>query len=413
MQPAKSLKLGILVLLLVAFTIFAGCGGWNPVTPPIDDELDYDEVDRFDSITDSDGLSTFNLEEDVKVEVKVEDEKTGTPLSDIKVDMFLYEDKIVYLVVDPSGDYVPKIIVEEQSYKDYLPQSKIPIISTIVKLIKRTEWAIEGYTSGGAQFSDHIDNKFLKYLFEYIFQYGGKTTLGDIKYSMEDALIAVGDVVLSTGITVVFGLSGPIGWALIAIDVFDMGDTFAVAQWAKKYESLCYADNDQFEVYYWIPIPAPYISSIKIPYYPFIVPVGEPGECIDEDYEEAEILEVLDNFGNAIASQNWAKAKSYCVVGSEEYELVNELEDLIDELSTLCNDINMNFSGGGVAEVIISGKFATVSGYYTCTVSCIPPGGEEISVTVSGDGTTYLEKIGDSWKIYKEIAGDYTVEENY
>ena len=126
----------------------------------------------------------------------------------------------------------------------------------------------------------------------------------------------------------------------------------------------------------------------------------------------AEILEVLDNFNNAIVNQNWAKAKSYCVVGSEEYEAVDELEDLYDELSTLCNDINMSCSGGGVSEVIISGKFAVVSGYNTCTVSCIPPGGEEISVIASGEGSSYLEKVGDSWKIYKE-SGDPIIVENF
>jgi len=131
------------------------------------------------------------------------------------------------------------------------------------------------------------------------------------------------------------------------------------------------------------------------------------------ELEEAEILEVLDNFGNAIVSQNWAKAKSYCVVGSEQYKAVDELEDLFDELSTLCNDINISCSGGGVAEVVISGKFAMVSSYNTCTGSCVPPEGEEISFIVSGEGATYLEKIGDNWKIYKEIAGDYTTEENF
>jgi len=277
MMCKKAIVLFFIVLLS---TLLISCGGGNPVVPSDDEVLDYDEVDTYNNTTSKDGLVIFNLE-DVQVEVKVEDEKTGTPLSDIKVDMFLYEGKVAYLIVDPSGDYIPKIIAEEQSYKNYSPQSKIPIISTIVKLIERTEWALEGYTSGGAQFSDQIDNKFLKYLFDYIFQYGGKTTLGDLKYSMEDAIIAGADVVLSTGITVVFGLSGPIGWALIALDVFDMGDTFVVAQWAKKYESLGYSDSDYFEIYYWIP--APYISSIKIPFYPFIVPIGEPGEFMEEE----------------------------------------------------------------------------------------------------------------------------------
>jgi len=141
---------------------------------------------------------------------------------------------------------------------------------------------------------------------------------------------------------------------------------------------------------------------------------GEGGNFyLGEDDEEAEILKVLDNFGNAIVSQNWAKAKSYCVVGSEQYKAVDELEDLYDELSTLCNDINFSCSGGGVTEVTISGKFAEVSGYSSCTVSCVLPGGEEISVSGGGDATIYLEKIGDSWKIYKEIAGDYTTEENF
>jgi hypothetical protein len=247
-----------------------------PSPEPEADELDYDEVDRFDSITDSDGLSTFNVEEDVKINVKVEDEKTGMPLSDINVDIFLYEGKIAYLIVDPSGDYIPKIIAEEQSYKDYSSQSKFPVISTIVKLIKRTGWAIEGYTSGGAQFSDQIDNKFLKYLFDYIFQYGGKTTLGDLKYSMEDTIITFCDTGLNLAIIPFLTISGPIGWASIAIDAFDMGDTFAVAQWAKKYESLGYSDSDYFEIYYWIPVP--YFPLIKIPFYPVIVPIGEPEE---------------------------------------------------------------------------------------------------------------------------------------
>ena len=123
---------------------------------------------------------------------------------------------------------------------------------------------------------------------------------------------------------------------------------------------------------------------------------------INEDEEETEILIVLGNFSNAIVNKNWAKAKSYCVVGSEEYEAVDELEDLYDELSALCDDINISYSGGGEAEVIISGKFAVVSGYSTCTVSCVPPGGEEISVIVSGEGSSYLEKVDNSWKIYKE-----------
>jgi len=485
MQFTKSLKLGILALLFVALIIFSGCGGGNPVTPQIDDELDYEEVDRFDSITGDDGLATFNLEEDVKINVKVEDEKTGTPLSDIKVDMFLYEDKIVYLVVDSSGDYLPKIIVEEQSYKDYLLQSKIPIISTIVKLIERTEWALEGYTSGGAQFSDQIDNKFLKYLFDYIFQYGGKTTLGDIKYSMEDAIIAGADVVLSTGITVVFGLSGPIGWALIAIDVFDMGDTFAVAQWAKKYESLGYTNNDQFEVYYWVP--APYISSIKIPFYPFIVPIGEPEEfndnnspvisslnanpssikinettsitCIASDPdgdsltyhwtknagsfegstsgpsvtwrapstadiyivvscevrdgeggediesinivvkpdEKEEIESVCSELISALNSKNWNNARSYCIYGSEAYNEICDLEDLINKWESWYGTTTLNINED-INNIVINGNYATVYGYF----SYIFTAGSYVEEN-SGSVTGYLEKIGSNWKIYKGV----------
>jgi hypothetical protein len=136
---------------------------------------------------------------------------------------------------------------------------------------------------------------------------------------------------------------------------------------------------------------------------------------IDEDYEKAEILKVLGNFSNAIASQNWVKAKSYCVVGSEEYKLINKLEDLFGKLSAICNDVNYSCSGGGVAKVIISGKFAKVSGFGgTCTVSCTPQGGEKMSVIVRGEGgTACLEKIGDSWKIYTESAGDYTTEKNF
>jgi len=282
-MKSNKIILAVSILSMIVLLI-SGCGGGvNPVTPQTDDELDYEEVDRFDSITGDGGLASFNLEEDVKVNVKVEDEKSGVPLSDISVELFLYEDKIAYLIVDPTGNYLPRIIEEDQKYKGDITQSKIPIIDTIVKLIERTQWAVEGYTSGGAQFSEQIDNKFLQYLFNYIFQYGGKTTLGDLKYNWADFWVISADTALSLALDLkvyaYFGLSGPPGWAAIALDIFSLGDTFAVAQWAKKYESLGYSDCDYFEIYYWIP--AVPFSSLKLSFYPFIVPMGEPGEFND------------------------------------------------------------------------------------------------------------------------------------
>lgn len=128
---------------------------------------------------------------------------------------------------------------------------------------------------------------------------------------------------------------------------------------------------------------------------------------IDEDEEKTEILIVLDNFDNAIVNQNWATAKSYCVVGSEMYESVDEFKDLWAELETLCDNITVGYDYKEILSVKIDGKFAEVTRFVTGAIACIPPGyEEEVVFTFEGEETYYLEKIENSWKLYGGEAGE-------
>ena len=98
---------------------------------------------------------------------------------------------------------------------------------------------------------------------------------------------------------------------------------------------------------------------------------------------------------------NFKKAKSYYLYNSEAYNQVIKIEEMMDELETVYNSINIEVGNVTYNEIIIEGIVAKASSDGSVTISCLPLEGEEISVTPSGEGESFLEKKSGGWKIYK------------
>jgi hypothetical protein len=109
--------------------------------------------------------------------------------------------------------------------------------------------------------------------------------------------------------------------------------------------------------------------------------------------DEAKIESVIKQFFSALEYQNWSKAKSCCVYGSDAYEAICEFENDVNYLETICGYVKIN-TYVNVANISISGNYA----YVIC----------DASLSISACGVTennseygYLElsKIGNSWKL--------------
>lgn len=110
--------------------------------------------------------------------------------------------------------------------------------------------------------------------------------------------------------------------------------------------------------------------------------------------DQAKIKGVINEYCLAINDQDWSKAKSYCVYGSEEYYKVCYMEDMINTLYLYCDLITINFYID-ILNVSIYGNYSEVYGYLTVVVSAC---GQFDSN--SGYFWQYLQKIGNSWKLY-------------
>ena len=110
--------------------------------------------------------------------------------------------------------------------------------------------------------------------------------------------------------------------------------------------------------------------------------------------DEAKVKSVINEYFLAINDQNWNKAKSYCVYGSDVYYETCYLEDAINALyqyaytvtiTCFINISNVSVSGS-YASAYCSGSIIIIADYY--------------SESDSASGYCYLQKVGNSWKIY-------------
>ena len=122
--------------------------------------------------------------------------------------------------------------------------------------------------------------------------------------------------------------------------------------------------------------------------------VGCSGGIVTPDGEEWAIKSVVNEYYLALNNLDFNKAKSYCVYGSDQYYAVCQGEALVNNLYLYCSIITINVVID-IQNVSINGNYATVSGYTSYLLT-----GCGYFEADDGYSKFYLQKIGNSWKLY-------------
>jgi len=123
---------------------------------------------------------------------------------------------------------------------------------------------------------------------------------------------------------------------------------------------------------------------------------GCAGGIVTLATDEAKIKSVINEYFLALNDQNWSKAKSYCVYGSDVYYETCQMEDEVNTVYSYCNTVTIN-AYADIQNVSIYGNYSEAYLYLTTFVTAC-----SYYNSVSGYGYyyLYLEKVGNAWKIY-------------
>ena len=110
--------------------------------------------------------------------------------------------------------------------------------------------------------------------------------------------------------------------------------------------------------------------------------------------DEAKVKSVIQDYFLAINDQNWSKAKNCCVYGSDRYYATCVLEDAVNALYQYVSTVTITCFVT-ISNVTITGSYASAYGTGTMVITA---GG--YSDSGSASTTYYLQKVGNSWKIY-------------
>ncbi|MCK4448130.1 MAG: hypothetical protein KAW56_13745 [Candidatus Marinimicrobia bacterium] len=112
--------------------------------------------------------------------------------------------------------------------------------------------------------------------------------------------------------------------------------------------------------------------------------------------DEAKVKNVINEYFLAINDQNWNKAKSYCIYGSNVYYETYNLEQQINDLILQYGFVIIYFFVNDISNISIhDGNYAEAYIDITLDISF-----GNISDSSDKVGYIYLEKIGNTWKIY-------------
>ncbi len=113
---------------------------------------------------------------------------------------------------------------------------------------------------------------------------------------------------------------------------------------------------------------------------------------VTPDIDEAKIKSVIHEYFLAINDQNWSKAKSCCVYGSNRYYATCVMEQYVNSLAPYGVTITCIFK---ISDVSIYGSYAQAYINLTIYVSVGSISDSEVGVSYY-----YLQKVGNNWKIY-------------
>jgi hypothetical protein len=111
--------------------------------------------------------------------------------------------------------------------------------------------------------------------------------------------------------------------------------------------------------------------------------------------DEAEITYLINRYYFAIIKQNWDKARSYSVYNSDAYNDVTDIENKVAQWSSTIVDVTLDYSFY-VKDIVIAGKYATVNGILSYSITINESSEEE----ESGENTINVEKIDNTWMLY-------------
>jgi spore coat protein CotH len=118
------------------------------------------------------------------------------------------------------------------------------------------------------------------------------------------------------------------------------------------------------------------------------------GGIVTPANDEAKIKGVLYDYCLALNDQNWSKAKSYCIYGSDSYYNVCVKEDAVQVLYQYCNVVSLTYYID-IINVDVNGNYADV---YINVQSVVTACGYAENYNINQ--TAYLQKIGANWKLY-------------
>jgi len=125
---------------------------------------------------------------------------------------------------------------------------------------------------------------------------------------------------------------------------------------------------------------------------------GCTGGAVITSADGVKVENTIKEYYLALNDQNWSKAKSYCIYGSELYNEVIELENIVDA-SPSCNAVL------AIYPTILDYGFND-DGLFTC-VNCYINDfstvcGSNINNVQSYNIYLHLQKIGNGWKLYEK-----------
>ena len=127
----------------------------------------------------------------------------------------------------------------------------------------------------------------------------------------------------------------------------------------------------------------------------FLVGCSGGGTVTPEtDTDKVEIEAVVQNFFLAINDQNWSEAEGLCIYGSDMWFFVESIKDAMNTMYIYYNVVTINCFVN-ITNVTVNGDYgnAKITGQIMAT------GDGEIAVE-DINGTFYLQKIGNNWKLY-------------
>ncbi|MBA7547905.1 hypothetical protein ES705_40346 [subsurface metagenome] len=111
--------------------------------------------------------------------------------------------------------------------------------------------------------------------------------------------------------------------------------------------------------------------------------------------DESKVRNVIDEYFLTVTGQDWEKAKSYCIYGSDIYYETCSFEDHIDSFYPFSVDIIFDVDIFNIT--ITTGDYASAYIYGSLTITTT----DDDLITSDFSEYFYLQKISNDWKLYK------------